>query len=71
MPHELSIGAVLFKRDSREPLFLLLHYAAGHWDFPKGHVEKGETERETLLREVREETGLIDVQLLQGFREST
>ena len=71
MPHELSIGAVVFKQGESERLFLLLNYAAGHWDFPKGHVEKGETEQQTLLREIKEETGLTDVRLLPGFRQST
>ena len=40
----------------------------GYWVFPKGHVEAGESEHETALREVKEETGL-DVTLVDGFRE--
>jgi len=40
----------------------------GHWSFPKGHVEQGETEIETALREVKEETGLT-IELFNGFRE--
>ncbi len=68
MLNEKSVGAVVFRMSSYEPLFLLLHYGAGHWDFPKGHMEKGETENETLLRELREETALTDVSLIPGFR---
>ena len=39
----------------------------GHWNFPKGHKEKGETDEETALREVKEEVGL-DVEFVKGFR---
>ncbi len=65
MPKEKSCGTVVF-RDGR---YLLLHYSAGHWDFPKGHVEKGETEEQTALRELREETGISDGKVVPGFRE--
>lgn len=67
MIDELSAGAVVFYL-SNTPEFLLLHYPAGHWDFPKGNVEPGESEEAAALREVKEETGL-DVELLPGFRE--
>jgi 8-oxo-dGTP pyrophosphatase MutT (NUDIX family) len=49
---------------------LLLRYEAGHWDFVKGNVELNETEKETVLRELREETGIVDAQFIDGFRES-
>ncbi len=71
MPKEKSVGAVVFRQQDNEPLFLLLHYDAGHWDFPKGHVEAGETEQQTLLREVQEETGLEKLELLHGFKQQT
>ena len=38
--------------------YLVLHYEAGHWDFPKGHVEGEETAEEAAIREIEEETGL-------------
>jgi bis(5'-nucleosidyl)-tetraphosphatase len=38
--------------------FLLIQHHAGHWGFPKGHAEAGETAIETALRELREETGV-------------
>jgi NTP pyrophosphohydrolases including oxidative damage repair enzymes len=64
---EVSAGAVVFYRgDALE--YLLLHYPAGHWDFPKGNIELGETPEKAALREIKEETGL-DVELLPGFRE--
>ncbi len=65
---ERSAGAILFKDHGSERRYLLLKYPAGHWDFPKGNIEKGESEGETVLREVREETGIEDVKLIDGFR---
>jgi 8-oxo-dGTP pyrophosphatase MutT (NUDIX family) len=64
---ERSAGAVLFINDSSEPEYLLLHYTAGHWDFPKGNIELGETEEEAAVREIREETGIDDVEFVSGF----
>ncbi len=65
---EKSCGVVLYKEgDPRQ--YLLLHYPEGHWDFPKGHVEEGETEIDTALRETKEETGITDVEIDKGFRE--
>ena len=39
-----------------------------YWSFPKGHIEEGETEQETAIREIKEETGL-DVTIVRNFRE--
>ncbi|MBI2445031.1 NUDIX domain-containing protein [Candidatus Micrarchaeota archaeon] len=47
--------------------YLLLHYAAGHWDFPKGGQEAGETDEQTLKRELVEETSITHVELVPGF----
>ena len=67
MIHEKSCGAVVFTRVDGQPRYLLVSNLEGIWGFPKGHVEPGETETETALREIREETGLT-VMLLPGFR---
>ena len=68
--HERSCGAVLFREAAEGPAFLLIcHVDGGHWAFPKGHMEPGETEEETAKREIREETGLL-VRLDPGFRRS-
>ena len=40
-----------------------------YWDFPKGHIEKGEKIEETVEREVEEETGLKDIKFVEGFKE--
>jgi 8-oxo-dGTP pyrophosphatase MutT (NUDIX family) len=68
MEHEKSCGAVIF-RVGNGIEYLLLHYEAGHWDFVKGHVEKGESEEETVKREILEETGLGSNTFLNDFRE--
>lgn len=70
MRQERSRGAVVFrKRKGELEILLIQHKNGGHWAFPKGHVEKGETDRETALREIREETGL-KVKLDTDFRTS-
>lgn len=65
--YEKSCGAVIFNGAGR---ILLIHQQKGHWGFPKGHVENGETEEMTALREIKEEVGL-DVDIDTGFREVT
>ena len=42
----------------------------GHWDFPKGHIDDGETEIHTALRELEEETGIVQVKVVDGFRDT-
>ncbi len=68
MPSEKSCGAVIFKANG-ERKYLLLHYEGGHWDFVKGHVERYETEKQTVLRETQEEVGLTDVNFIDGYRQ--
>lgn len=58
MKYEKSCGAIVIE----DGKVLLVKHNAGHWDFPKGHVEEGETEFETAIREVKEETN-IDIKL--------
>lgn len=68
MFEERSAGAVLFNDDDGVIRFLILHYPAGHWDFPKGNIEKGEEPAETVKREISEETGITDIEILPGFK---
>ena len=67
MKHEKSCGAVVFTRTDKGVKYLLIANLKGIYGFPKGHVEAGETEEQTALREIREETGLR-VTLVPGFR---
>lgn len=69
MPQEFSAGAVIFNKNEKIE-YLLLKYKAKHWDFPKGHIEKGESYEETVKREVEEETGLKNIEFLNGFKKS-
>ena len=66
---EHSAGAVIFRNEPGKKLYLLLHYESGHWDFAKGHVEKGETIEQTIRRECEEETGIRDLEFIDGFSE--
>ncbi|MFL6479545.1 MAG: bis(5'-nucleosyl)-tetraphosphatase [Nitrososphaera sp.] len=69
MIHERSAGAIVFYMgENSEPEYLLLHYFAGHWDFPKGNIEAGENEKQTATREIQEETSITDVEFLDDFR---
>ncbi len=63
MKYEKSCGAVIFDNDK----VLILKQVQGHWGFPKGHVENNETEIETAIREIKEETNL-DVEINEKFR---
>jgi 8-oxo-dGTP pyrophosphatase MutT (NUDIX family) len=67
---EKSAGFILFRKEENNFYFLLLHYKAGHWDFPRGHVEENETELDAALRELKEETNIFDIKVIEGFRES-
>jgi len=70
MREQKSAGIVLFRNASNKNEFLLLNYPQGHWDFVKGKVEQGETPYETASRETKEETGISDIEFIDGFEES-
>jgi ADP-ribose pyrophosphatase YjhB (NUDIX family) len=73
MNYEYSCGAVVFTRVEGQPHYVLVRakdQPEGCHGFPKGHMEAGETEEQTALREILEETGLR-VKLLPGFRAVT
>ena len=68
MQYEKSCGAIIYRKfHGNTELLLIKNQNGGHWSFPKGHVEAGETEEETAVREIKEETG-IDVILDTSFR---
>lgn len=60
---EKSCGCIIIKNGK----VLLIQQTEGHWGFPKGHMELGETEIETAKREVKEETN-IDVEINKDKR---
>lgn len=61
-----SIGIIIFYRFPRKIKYLLLKQHQGHWSFPKGHVEKGESYLETARRELKEEAGIKKIRLLKN-----
>ncbi len=65
MRHEHSAGVIVF-RAGPECEYLLLDYGS-HWDFPKGHVEVGETAQAAAERELAEETAIRDARFVPGF----
>ena len=67
MKLEKSCGAVVFNRERETLRYVIIQSKGGFYGFPKGHMEGTETEQETALREIWEETGL-QVDLLGGFR---
>ena len=75
MKKERSAGAIIFRLQNGIPLYLLLQYPPSgktkkeYWDLPKGHMEKGEQEQDTVRREVQEETGLKDIEFFDRFRQ--
>lgn len=67
---EKSVGAIVFRETDGGRSYLLLRYPSGHYEFPRGHVEVGETEEETARREVFEETGIDRLEFFD-FRTSS
>ena len=71
MRYEKSCGALVFRQDprtGRRYVLMIRHKHGGHRSFPKGHVEAGETEHETAIREVEEETA-VRIRITSDFCE--
>lgn len=65
MTQEKSAGIIIYNNGK----YLVLHYASGHWEFPKGHLKEGETNKDAAIRELEEETGIKDIFFVKGFEE--
>lgn len=63
MKQEKSCGCIVIDNEK----VLLVKHVSGHWDLPKGHIENEETEIETAVREIKEETN-IDVEINENYR---
>lgn len=71
MTNEKSCGAVIFRKHQNKYQYVLIQQRFGlHYGFPKGHIEKNESESMTALREVKEETGL-DIHLFKEIKAQT
>lgn len=64
-----SAGAILFRNSREEREYLLMKSRPGDWEFPKGGVEGREELQQTAIREVKEEAGIEDFRLVDGFRQ--
>jgi len=72
MNKEKSCGAIVYYLEDEVPFYLVIQHVNGdHWAFAKGHVEDDETEKETALREIQEETKMSKITLDTHFRETT
>lgn len=60
---EATSGGIVYRRNSKtgELEILLIKDAKSRWTIPKGHVEEGEEPKQTAEREIREETGLQEM----------
>ncbi len=68
MKYEKSCGTIVFRKTrGKYAVLLIKNRYTDFWSFPKGHVEAGENEYQTAIRETREETG-IEVKIENGFR---
>lgn len=64
MKEEVSVGVIIFKKIRKIITYLIIKHSKGHWAFPKGHRESGERIVDTALRELYEETGINQVDLI-------
>ena len=62
-----SCGIIPVLKQNNKTKFLLIHHQVGHWSFPKGRMEKDETEIETAKRELIEETNIKDFKILDNL----
>ncbi len=65
---EHCAGIVIFSDGDKRRYLILRHRNGGHWSFPKGHIEEGESDGRAALRETQEETGISDIKIVPGFR---
>ncbi|MBW4469158.1 MAG: NUDIX domain-containing protein [Stenomitos rutilans HA7619-LM2] len=62
-----AFGIVPILQTAHEQQFLLIQHHAGHWGFPKGHADPGESALQAACREFVEETGISDYTLIEGI----
>lgn len=66
MIREYDAGIIPVYNTGTAPHYLVLKHQAGHWGFPKGHIQPGETRRDAARRELREEAGIRQVVMIEG-----
>ena len=61
---EPTAGGIVFRHGEKGVEILLIQDAKDRWTIPKGHIEEGETAKQTAAREIGEEAGLKDIDVL-------
>ena len=65
--YHLSAGGVVVSALAPDAEIALLHRVDGEWTLPKGHLEGDESTREAALREIEEEIGLRDLEIISDL----
>ena len=63
--NQFAAGGVVVRKKEGEAEVLLIKDSYGHWTWPKGHIEKGETPEEAAVREISEEVGLVKLEIIE------
>ncbi len=66
---EFSAGGIVIKRERGRLKVLLIKDGYGRWTWPKGNIGKGESSEDAALREIKEETGLKKLQIVEKINE--
>ncbi len=63
---EPTAGGIVFRTNPKQNdiEILLIQDSKGRWTIPKGHIEPGETAKQTAIREIGEESGLFHIQVI-------
>ena len=67
LPIEQCYGVIVVAKEEGDNKFLILQQGDtkdDDWSFPKGHTEKSETPIQTAMRELKEETGITEINIL-------
>ena len=65
MERQFAAGGVIIKKEKNRPRVLLIKDSYGHWTWPKGHIEKGESPEQAAVREISEETGQSKIEVIE------
>ena len=62
---EFSSGGIVMKWERQKPKVLLIKDSYGRWTWPKGNIDKGEKSKDAAMREIGEEVGLKNIELIE------
>lgn len=64
---EYDAGGIIFRKEKNKIQYLLIKDQFNNWTIPKGHIESGENTKEAALREIAEETGLKNLEIVRDL----